>query len=109
MHIYIYIYIYVYIYTCKYVYVHIYTHIFIYTYIYTYIYVIRVRITDPEEEEIDKDTVDACLRLKNCMKLREKWISGHPYPPQDIRSTFLPSGNYMCIYLYVYVCIYASV
>mmetsp|Transcript_5524 Transcript_5524/g.5678 ORF Transcript_5524/g.5678 Transcript_5524/m.5678 type:complete len:192 (+) Transcript_5524:99-674(+) len=58
----------------------------------------RVRITDPEEEEIDKDTVDACLRLKTCMKLREKWISGHPYPPQDIRSTFFAFRISMRLY-----------
>jgi hypothetical protein len=35
-------------------------------------------------EQSDPDSVEACSKLKQCMELRKKWISKHPFPPQDM-------------------------
>ena len=45
------------------------------------------------------------------MDLREKWLAVHPAPPQDLLSTFLPSGMYPkysllhTLYLIIQFCI----
>lgn len=43
----------------------------------------RVIITE-STDPIDHDTILACRTLKKIIELREKWISCHPYPPQDL-------------------------
>ena len=42
----------------------------------------KVVITEAGDP-IDQDTKDACLKLKKCMDIRNKWIGAHPFPPQD--------------------------
>jgi hypothetical protein len=48
----------------------------------------RVMISTIKEDIIDIDTREACKSLDKCMKIREKWMSIHPFPPQDIPSSF---------------------
>jgi hypothetical protein len=48
----------------------------------------RVMISTIKEDIIDVDTREACKSLEKCMKIREKWIGIHPFPPQDIPSSF---------------------
>jgi len=43
----------------------------------------RVIITEIESEKVDPDTIAACQSLRKCLQLREKWITAHPFPPQD--------------------------
>lgn len=31
----------------------------------------------------DEDTKESCRSLTKCMRLREKYLSVHPFPPQD--------------------------
>jgi hypothetical protein len=45
----------------------------------------RVIITE-SSDPIDHDTILACRTLKKMIELREKWMSCHPYPPQDLDS-----------------------
>jgi hypothetical protein len=45
----------------------------------------RVEITDTGEPT-DVDTIEACKKLKSIMNIRNKWISAHPFPPQDVDS-----------------------
>lgn len=47
----------------------------------------RVVITETGEAP-DADTIIACQKIKRCMDIREKWLSFHPYPPQDKKKTF---------------------
>ena len=42
----------------------------------------RVVITGTDEN-LDDDAIFACSTLKNCLTLRNKWISSHPEAPQD--------------------------
>lgn len=42
----------------------------------------RVIITDTTEKP-DRDTVEVAKKLKMCMDIRTKYISKHPFPPQD--------------------------
>lgn len=42
----------------------------------------RVIITEAGES-LDDDTIESCQALDACIKLRQKWISAHPQPPQD--------------------------
>jgi hypothetical protein len=44
----------------------------------------RVIITETQDDFSDPDTKVACDGLKTCMNLRDKWISEHPFPPQDL-------------------------
>jgi hypothetical protein len=44
----------------------------------------RVIITETQDDFSDPDTKAACDGLKTCMNLRDKWISEHPFPPQDL-------------------------
>lgn len=48
----------------------------------------RVIITNLKETSGDSDSKEACKLLQKCMKIREKWISAHPFPPQDIPDSF---------------------
>lgn len=47
----------------------------------------RVLITEANEPQ-EEDTKEACRLLKKSMEIREKWISAHPFPPQDISEGF---------------------
>lgn len=47
----------------------------------------RVHITETTEAP-EQDTIDACAMLFKCMKMREKWIAAHPFPPQDVLEQF---------------------
>lgn len=47
----------------------------------------RVSITETAEPP-DEDASDACLQLRECILLRNKYISAHPIPPQDLREPF---------------------
>ncbi len=44
----------------------------------------RVVITTLKEGMGDHDSKEACKLLQKCMKIREKWVTAHPFPPQDI-------------------------
>ena len=46
------------------------------------------RIQIEELESVDDDSSDACRKLKRCLNLRDKWISRHPVPPQDLVRDF---------------------
>ncbi len=35
-------------------------------------------------DDIDEDATHSCKILKKCMDLRHKYISAHPFPPQDM-------------------------
>jgi hypothetical protein len=52
----------------------------------------RVMVTDPEEAP-DIDTVEACKKLKLIMEIREKWLSAHPFPPQDLEQFVKEGGS----------------
>eukprot|EP01035_Chromulina_nebulosa_P019479 gene19479-25361_t len=43
----------------------------------------RVIITETVDL-IDQDSISSCKSLKTCMNLRDKWLSAHPFPPQDL-------------------------
>lgn len=47
----------------------------------------RVIITEASEAS-EEDTKEACRVLKKAMEIRERWISAHPFPPQDISDGF---------------------
>jgi len=47
----------------------------------------RVHITETTEPP-EQDTIDACAMLSKCMKLRNKWMDAHPFPPQDMVEQF---------------------
>jgi len=42
----------------------------------------RVHVTS-DDSQIDNDTLYACKKLKECIFLRNKWLTQHPVPPQD--------------------------
>ena len=44
----------------------------------------RVIVTNLKDQEGDRDSREACKLLKKCMAIREKWMSHHPSPPQDL-------------------------
>lgn len=52
----------------------------------------RVTITDPEEAP-DIDTIEACKKLKFIMEIRQKWLSAHPFPPQDLEQFAKDAGS----------------
>ncbi len=39
-------------------------------------------------DDIDEDSLQSCKVLKKCMELRNKYISAHPHPPQDLAPHF---------------------
>jgi hypothetical protein len=43
----------------------------------------KVIITDADDA-VDQDTIFVCKSIKECLTLREKYISKHPIPPQDL-------------------------
>lgn len=53
----------------------------------------RIVVTEIEESA-DADIKDACIKLQKCKQIREKWLSNHPYPPQDNIKTFEISEMY---------------
>jgi hypothetical protein len=52
----------------------------------------RVLITETRDDFLDNDTKLACEGLQACMDIREKWISEHPFPPQDL----VPAEEEVC-------------
>ena len=54
-------------------------------YIYLYLTSGRINKTASQFTESEKDDKYACDQIRLCMKLREKYISAHPFPPQDKR------------------------
>jgi hypothetical protein len=54
----------------------------------------RVIVTNLKDGAGDSDSKEACKLLQKCMKIREKWISMHPFPPQDIADSFLDISHH---------------
>lgn len=50
----------------------------------------RIAIVEPGDDFEGPDVMKACTLLSDCVRLREKWISVHPKPPQD-EVQFIPS------------------
>eukprot|EP01038_Epipyxis_sp_PR26KG_P007929 gene7929-10762_t len=57
----------------------------------------RLIITDTGDAA-DPDAIEGCRKLRLCMNLREKYLSKHPFPPQDLEEIEFhghnsPKGN----------------
>ncbi len=52
----------------------------------------RVIVSDAGEAP-DADTVEACKKLKTITEIREKWLSAHPVPPQDLIDFSVECGS----------------